>query len=269
MVPPGPWASREIPYGQALMPDIVPVDHDPFDGADPFEMAAARTRAGVMPAGGRQQQGMLSNIAPAVVQGMIGLPERAMHAAGDLQRTGDVYDPAPAVGAALMTMGGTSFGAPRGALGAGPVKPASAEYRLTPVEHQPEFPKDVGPPMVGSMNPLTRDMLERMEPEQLDRMAFGHARGDIVTLDPKEINIKYKDDLVNPEDKFAKGGMAWARSVDLSEPVKVHIGEGGKFHLEDGHHRWFAAQKTGRPLTAEIDDVKANAINEILKKSKP
>lgn len=57
-----------------------------------------------MPTGGRQQ-GFMSAIVPGMASGLLSLPERAMHAAGDLQRTGDVYDPAPAVGAALATMG--------------------------------------------------------------------------------------------------------------------------------------------------------------------
>lgn len=112
------------------MPDIVPVDHDPFEGADPFEMAAARTREGVMPASGRQQQGILSNVAPAAVQGLVGLPERAMHAAGDLQRTGDVYDPAPAVETALTTMGVPGMAGPvEGmALGSGITRPIRAYH---------------------------------------------------------------------------------------------------------------------------------------------
>jgi hypothetical protein len=60
------------------------------------------------------------NAIRSAVAAALALPGRAMTAAGDLQRTGDQYDPAPAVDAAMMTMGGTAFGAPRGAIGAGP-----------------------------------------------------------------------------------------------------------------------------------------------------
>lgn len=65
----------------------------------------------------------LRNAGIGIGHGLMTLPERLMHAAGDLQRRGDVYDPAPAVEAALMTMGATPFSAPAGALGAGVVLP--------------------------------------------------------------------------------------------------------------------------------------------------
>jgi hypothetical protein len=54
-------------------------------------------------------------------EGLRTLPERATRAAGELQRTGDVYDPGPILEAAQLPMGGTSFSAPTGALGAGAV----------------------------------------------------------------------------------------------------------------------------------------------------
>ncbi len=109
----------------------------------------------------------------------------------------------------------------------------------------------------------TREQLEMMDTDDLDRMAFGHAGGDVIELAPSEISLQY-DDVENAEYKFEQGGMAWAKSVDLSEPVDVEIHDDGKFYLADGHHRWFAAGKTGRKLQAKID-VKANPINEILR----
>ena len=115
----------------------------------------------------------------------------------------------------------------------------------------------------GGGGPYTRAQLERMDLDELDMMAYGHKSGDIVRLDPSEINIQYPGDLANPEDKFAKGGMEWARSVDLSKPVEVEIHQDGKYYLADGHHRWFAAQKTGRSLTAQIE-MKAKPIEKIL-----
>jgi hypothetical protein len=94
-------------------------------------------------------------------------------------------------------------------------------------------------------------------------MAFGVACGDVVTLSPNDIHIKYPGDLENPEHKFRKLGMTWVRSVDLSEPVKVCINDKGWYELEDGHHRWYAARKLGVTLRAEVD-IKANSINFIL-----
>jgi hypothetical protein len=112
----------------------------------------------------------------------------------------------------------------------------------------------------------TRDELERMPVDHLDRMAYGHATGDRVKLHPNDIKIKYKDDLENPKDKFRKGGMNWVRSVNQSEPVKVSIDQDGKFNLEDGHHRWFAAKKLNQHLHADVEKVTGKPIETILKR---
>lgn len=49
------------------------------------------------------------------------LPQRAFQSSESM-RMGGGYDPAPMVDAAMLTMGGTGFGAPAGALGAGPTR---------------------------------------------------------------------------------------------------------------------------------------------------
>lgn len=67
---------------------------------------------------------LLSQTWPArMAQGLISLPERVTKASGILQRQGDVYDPGPALEAAMLPMGGT-FAVARGAgtLGAGPIR---------------------------------------------------------------------------------------------------------------------------------------------------
>jgi len=67
------------------------------------------------------------------------LARSALQSSGSLQYGGS-YDPRPAFDAAMLTMGGTSFGAPYGALGAGPVRRAPAKTitelraELTPAE---------------------------------------------------------------------------------------------------------------------------------------
>jgi hypothetical protein len=111
---------------------------------------------------------------------------------------------------------------------------------------------------------MSRSELERLPIDDLDRAAFGHAEGDKVTLNPKDINIKYKDDMANPEDKFKKGGMDWVNSVDRSSPVEVSIDQSGKFNLEDGHHRYFAADKLNQPLQAEVTKVTGKPIEKLL-----
>jgi len=101
------------------MPDLVPVDYDPFAAA------ALRTQQSVRPAGGRPEGAatkVLAGYVPHAIEGMAGLPERAFGASEQLRGGGD-YDPGPAVETSLMMLGGgTSFG-PRGALGAAGRKP--------------------------------------------------------------------------------------------------------------------------------------------------
>lgn len=114
------------------------------------------------------------------------------------------------------------------------------------------------PPLV-----YTRDDLEQMEIADLDRMAFGVSGGQVVSLLPSQVNIRYWCDLENPEALFKARGMDWARSVDLSEPIDVSVDDKGDFYLEDGHHRWFAAGKTDRKLTATLE-IKGRPIEKIL-----
>jgi hypothetical protein len=85
-----------------------------------FESAAMRLRQGVKPQGGRTEgvaTKVLENYLPHAASGFFSLPMRATQAAGELQRQGDVYDPAPALEAAMMMVGAP--GTPRGAVGSG------------------------------------------------------------------------------------------------------------------------------------------------------
>ena len=109
----------------------------------------------------------------------------------------------------------------------------------------------------------TRATMERMEIDDLDRMAYGLVGGQIFELAPDRIAIKWHDDLENPKHKFAVGGMGWVRSVDFSDPIEVSVAQDGTLHLEDGHHRWFAAGKLGRNLRAIIE-IKGKPIERIL-----
>lgn len=131
---------------------------------------------------------------------------------------------------------------------------AKEGLKLTPVEGNP----------FAATN-LTREQLERMNIDDLDRMAFGHSTDERLQLNSSDIKIKYKDDLVNPQDKFDKKGMGWVNSVDFSEPVKVSIGQDGKFYLENGHHRWFAANKLNKPIDVIIEKIDGKPIEKILK----
>ena len=112
--------------------------------------------------------------------------------------------------------------------------------------------------------PYTREALERMDIDDLDRLAFGVAQGDVVTLDPHQLRILYPGDLENPQARFDAEGMAWVRQVCLDEPVEVSVDDEGLFCLEDGHHRRFAAQALGRPLQALVTAIKGRPIERLL-----
>lgn len=109
----------------------------------------------------------------------------------------------------------------------------------------------------------SRHELEKMDIDTLDKMAFGVTSGQCVVTLSHKIHIQYPGDLENAQHAFDTKGMEWARQVDLSDPVEVSIDNNGRWNLEDGHHRWLAASKTGRSLTALIN-VKGKPIERIL-----
>lgn len=124
--------------------------------------------------------------------------------------------------------------------------------------------KSITPEIDALIKAGDRNALQRMNIDDLDRAAYGFAEGDKTTLNPKDIKIIYKDDLLNPQDKFKKGGMDWVKSVDHSEPAKVSINQKGEIVLEDGHHRWFAANKLNKPLPVEFERIKGKPIEKLL-----
>ena len=117
----------------------------------------------------------------------------------------------------------------------------------------------------------TRQELEQMDWDDLTKLAYGVKSGDIIYLNPEDIKLKYPGDMVNPEYKFEKGGMAWVKSVSFSEPISVSLGDERfpskeDWYLEDGHHRLFAAKKLKmKKIKAEVKDVNLHAIDKLLK----
>lgn len=124
-------------------------------------------------------------------------------------------------------------------------------------------PTNTAPPS-NAGTALTREELERWDVDDLDRLAFGVACGDRLTVDPDRLRLLYPDDLANPQALFDAQGMAWAWSVSTKELVSLSVDDLGRLCLEDGHHRWLAAKKTGRTLSAEITAVKGRPIERIL-----
>lgn len=100
--------------------------------------------------------------------------------------------------------------------------------------------------------------------EVLDRIAFGFSADDIKTLNPSQLNIKWKVDLDNVYHEIKTNGITpevWAKRVDLREPIEVAY-EHGKFFVEDGHHRYVAAKLTNRHLNVVVD-IKDNPITKL------
>ena len=89
----------------------------------------------------------------------------------------------------------------------------------------------------------------------LDKVAFGFDAENMTTIDPKVLNIKWKDDWDQVKYEVQKSGLTpkqWSSKIDLSEPIDVSYSK-GKFWIEDGHHRSFAAKTLGKTLNANVE----------------
>ena len=92
-----------------------------------------------------------------------------------------------------------------------------------------------------------------------DSVAFGFTDDDILTLEPSQIHIVWADDLANAKHKIdgaSKFGPHFKDALDKLPPVEVDY-DGKRFTLQDGHHRYYLAKKTGHSLQAQVT-VKAN-----------
>ncbi len=110
--------------------------------------------------------------------------------------------------------------------------------------------------------------------EKVDRAAFGFAREDIKKLNPNELTVKWKEDYENAIEQQKQSGLSkeeWAKSIDLSEPIDV-IFEDGKFKIDDGYHRFYAAEILNKPLNVELtikDKPHKAIIEKALSEGKP
>lgn len=105
--------------------------------------------------------------------------------------------------------------------------------------------------------------------ELLDRLAHGFSEDDIKKLNPSQLNVRWKDDLENVKWEISKSKLTpkeWASKVDLSEPIDVSYWQDSDhkkgFYIEDGHHRYVAAQILKKPLNVNLE-IKVNPIKEI------
>ena len=103
--------------------------------------------------------------------------------------------------------------------------------------------------------------------EALDRAAFGFTDEDIKTLMPKQLNIKWTEDLKGAkfeQQEYERRGMSkerWAAKIKLTEPIDVSY-ENDKFWLEDGHHRYWAAKILKLPLNVNLE-IKQNPVTKL------
>lgn len=91
--------------------------------------------------------------------------------------------------------------------------------------------------------------------QMLDRLAFGFSDEDIKTINPDKLHVKWHDDMDNVKWEQQKSGLskvAWAKTINLSEPIDV-IFEKNKFYIDDGHHRSYAAKILKQPLNVKLD----------------
>lgn len=103
--------------------------------------------------------------------------------------------------------------------------------------------------------------------EMLDRLAFGFSDEDIKTINPDKLYVKWHDDMDNVKWEQQKSGLskvAWAKTINLSEPIDV-VYEKNKFYIDDGHHRSYAAKILKQPLNVNLV-IKMNPITTITPK---
>lgn len=93
--------------------------------------------------------------------------------------------------------------------------------------------------------------------DALDRAAFGFTEDSLKTLMPNQLKIKWKDDWnnvkaeVRDSEKIGISKLEWAKKINLAEPIDV-IYENGKFYIDDGHHRTYAAKILKKPLNINL-----------------
>ena len=90
--------------------------------------------------------------------------------------------------------------------------------------------------------------------EALDRAAFGFANEDIKELDPKDLNVQWTGDYESVLLEVKDSGLSdeeWSKKVSLATPIEV-VYKDGKFYIDDGHHRYFAAKTLGKKLKVDL-----------------
>ena len=100
--------------------------------------------------------------------------------------------------------------------------------------------------------------LERLPTDVLDRAAFGFSSEDVFLVPLSELHVIYQTDLENAESDVQT--VAQARKVlRNAPPIDVAL-RGGRFEIEDGHHRYVAARILRHPSILARVTIKDNPI---------
>lgn len=91
------------------------------------------------------------------------------------------------------------------------------------------------------------------------KIAFGFSEGDILTLPIKDINIKWVGDMENV-DGFSMSD--YFKDTPFKKLPLIEVGyENGKFHIEDGHHRYgYARELNLKKVDVIVSEIKDNPI---------
>ena len=121
---------------------------------------------------------------------------------------------------------------------------------ITPIEQAPEMP-------VAEM-PVTQYYNEP------NGKYYGDIK-EVTKIMPSELKPLSQTELngaISSQKESGKSEEEWAKSVDLSEPIKATIYSDGEIKIQNGHHRYLAAKILNKPLNVELKSI--NAKNQIL-----
>ena len=88
---------------------------------------------------------------------------------------------------------------------------------------------------------------------------------EVTKIMPQELKPLNQTEInwaISSQKASGKSEEEWAKSVDLSEPIKATIYSDGEIKIQDGHHRYLAAKILNEPLNVELKSI--NAKNQIL-----
>lgn len=119
-------------------------------------------------------------------------------------------------------------------------------------------------------NIITLEDLYQLSVSEIQNEIYGWNEDTVTLLDPDQIFVHEDcndlDSIYHAVEKF-DSEFLWAKDFvghSLVEPIEVSYCEDGKFHIEDGHHQWYASKILGIPIKAKVT-VKRNTLVDYVK----